>query len=123
MVWRHIKAERAHVTDAEEYAELAQKLCPNIYVQYIPASAIESHTEFLSRVHCVRPSGDRWPQHLIKKSFTYAPDDRTQPPPDSTEHEASPTNEHDLMVGQWVVDKHRFPGEVVVISKLMMMCR
>ena len=139
-VWRHIKAERAHVTDAKEYAELAQKLCPNIYVQYIPASAIESHTEFLSkkwesvllipgtlRVHCVRPSGEFKVQVATtsdEKEFRICPicaDDRTQPPPDSTEHEASLTNEHDLMVGQWVVvvyDEHRFPGEIVSISNV-----
>ena len=47
--WRQVKAERAHVTNTKEYAELAQKLCLNVYMQYISAFAIENHTPFLSK--------------------------------------------------------------------------
>ena len=34
-VWRHIQSEKAHVTSAKEYAEVAQQRCPSIHVNYI----------------------------------------------------------------------------------------
>ena len=35
-IWRHVKAERAHVTNASEYSTLGTKVCPNILVKFIP---------------------------------------------------------------------------------------
>ena len=32
-VWRHVKAERAQVTNASEYSTLGKRLCPNIHIK------------------------------------------------------------------------------------------
>lgn len=141
-VWRHIKADRAHVTNAKEYAELAQELCPKIHLQYIPSKEIERHALFLAakwekvlgvpgtlRVHGVKPDG----QFNIKVATTsdqieickypILPQDIHSPEPslENTESDVSPESTHilDVTTGQWVVaiyDGQKFPGEVVTIT-------
>ena len=46
-VWRHVKAERAHVTNASEYSTLGKQLCPNIHIEFIPKEDIAQQTTFL----------------------------------------------------------------------------
>ena len=46
-VWRHVKAERAHATNASEYSTLGKQLCPNIHIEFIPKEDIAQQTTFL----------------------------------------------------------------------------
>lgn len=69
-VWRHVKAERGHVTNPRQYADLRKQLCPKFHIEYVPKEDIAQHTPFLDRkwentkavpgshqVHCVRADG------------------------------------------------------------------
>ena len=46
-VWRHVKSEQAHVTNAEEYAAVARQRCPHIHIGYITREHIDSLKPFL----------------------------------------------------------------------------
>ena len=46
-VWRHVKAIRAHMTNASEYSTLGKQLCPNIHIEFIPKEDIAQQTTFL----------------------------------------------------------------------------
>ena len=69
-VWRHVKAERAHVTNASEYSTLGKQLCPNINIEFVSKEDIVELTNFLDtkwsntkpvlgthKVHCVKSQG------------------------------------------------------------------
>ena len=69
-VWRHVKAERAHVTNPSQYADLGKQLCPNIRIEFVSKEDIAQYTSFLDekwentkavpgthQVHCVRADG------------------------------------------------------------------
>ena len=69
-VWRHVKAERAHVTNASEYSTPGKQLCPNNHIESIPKEDIAQQTTFLDakweniralprthHIHCVRTHG------------------------------------------------------------------
>ena len=44
VVWRHVKAERAHVMNPSQYADLGKQLCPHIHIEYVPKEDIAQHT-------------------------------------------------------------------------------
>jgi hypothetical protein len=48
-VWRHVKAEREHVTNASdsEYFTLGKRLCPNINIEFVSKEDIAELTSFL----------------------------------------------------------------------------
>ena len=69
-VWRHVKVERAHVTNASQYSNLGKQLCPNINVEFVSKEDIANLTGFLDmkwsntkavpgthQVHCVKSHG------------------------------------------------------------------
>ena len=69
-VWRHVKAERAHVMNASEYSTPGKQLCPNIHIEFIPKEDIAQQTTFLDakwasiraiprthHIHCVKTHG------------------------------------------------------------------
>jgi hypothetical protein len=69
-VWRHVKAERAHMTNASEYFTLRKRLCPNINIEFVSKEDIAALTSFLDtkwsntkpvpgthKVHCVKSHG------------------------------------------------------------------
>ena len=73
-VWRHVKAERAHVTNASEYSTLGKRLCPNINIEFVSKEDIAELTSFLDtkwsnmkpvpgthQVHCVKSHGSECP--------------------------------------------------------------
>ena len=46
-VWRHVKAERAHVINASKYSTLGKWLCPNINIELVSKEDITELTSFL----------------------------------------------------------------------------
>ena len=46
-VWRHIRSGHANVSNAEEYAAVAQERNPNIYIEFVSKSSIEDLSSFL----------------------------------------------------------------------------
>lgn len=69
-VWRHVKAEKMLVRTAEQFAEVAVSLNPNIHIKYISAQDIQKDTQDLHQhwkavlpisniksVHYVKPLG------------------------------------------------------------------
>ena len=69
-VWRHVRSDQAHVTNAEEYAAIARQRCPSIHISYIKREQIESLKPFLDQkwsdvvavprthqTHCFKTSG------------------------------------------------------------------
>ena len=69
-VWRHVKAERAHVTISSEYSTLEKWLCPNIHIKFVSKKEIAELTSFLDtkwsntkpvpgthHVYCVKTHG------------------------------------------------------------------
>ena len=48
-MWRHIRSDQAHVTNAEEYAAIARQRCPSIHISYIKREQIESLKPFLEQ--------------------------------------------------------------------------
>ena len=69
-VWRHVKAERAHMTNASEYSTLGKWLCPNIHIKFVSKEEIAELTSYLDtkwsntkpvpgthHVHCVKSHG------------------------------------------------------------------
>ena len=69
-VWRHIRSDQAHITNAKEFADVAQLRCPNIHVSFIPTEQIKSFESFLDekwkdvvgvpmthQTHCIQTSG------------------------------------------------------------------
>ena len=69
-VWRHIRSDQTHVTNAEQYAAVARQRCPSIHVSYIKREQIESLKPFLDekwsnvvavprthQTHCFKTSG------------------------------------------------------------------
>ena len=46
-VWRHVKAERTHMTSASEYSTLGKQLCPNIHIKFISKEEITKLASFL----------------------------------------------------------------------------
>ena len=65
-VWRHVKAERAHVMNPSQHADLGKQLCPNIRIEFVSKEDIAQYTSFLDekwentkavpgthQVHCV----------------------------------------------------------------------
>ena len=134
-IWRHVKAERAHVTNASEYSTLGTKVCPNILVKFIPKEEIAQQTMFLDskwenvraipqthHIHCVKAHGSNLVQVpdttddtevricQIKVAIQEQADER------SLETESHTL---DIATGQWVVvtyDEAEYPGEVTSIS-------
>ena len=69
-VWRCVRSDQAHVTNAEEYAAVARQHCPSIHIGYITREQIESLKPFLDKkwtdvvavpkthqTHCFKTSG------------------------------------------------------------------
>ena len=55
VVWGHVKAERAHNTNASEYSTLGKRLCPNIHNMFILKKEIAELTNFWT-LNWVKPS-------------------------------------------------------------------
>ena len=134
-IWRHVKAERAHVTNASEYSTLGTKVCPNILVKFIPKEEIAQQTMFLDskwenvraipqthHIHCVKAHGS----NLVQVSDTT---DDTEVRicqikmtiQEQADERSLETESHtlDIATGQWVVvtyDEAEYPGEVTSIS-------
>ena len=47
-MWRLIRSDQPHVTNAKEYADIARERCPNIHVGFIPNNQIKSLESLLS---------------------------------------------------------------------------
>lgn len=120
-VWRHVKAEKSHVTDPQQYAALARQLCPKVRIEYIPKEEIAKHTSFLDKkwenmkaipgthqVHCVQPDGS---DYVIVSDTTNSAESRRcqiRTNPDVT-----------IVIGQWAVvdyDGEEYPGEITAVS-------
>ena len=69
-MWRHIRSDQAHVTNAEEYTAIARQRCPSIHISYIKREQIEFLKPFLEQkwsdvaavprthqTHCFKTSG------------------------------------------------------------------
>lgn len=109
-VWRHVKVERAHVTNPSQYRDLGKQLCPNIHIEYVSKEDIAQHTSFLDKkwentkagpgthqVHCVRADGS----DFVKVSDTTDSTEcrrcqiRISDPPVSSDAESMDSNKDD----------------------------
>ena len=142
-VWRNIKAERAHVTNASEYSTLGKQLCPNINIEFVSKEDIAELTSFLDtkwsntkpvprthQVHCVKSHGSDSVQVsdttdggearvcVIRTTTTTQIEQSEQEKEDKVEDEDK-EEVTDIQVGQWVVvlyDEVEYPGEVKSID-------
>ena len=130
-VWRHVKAERAHVTNASEYSTLGKRLCPNINIEFISKEDISELTSFLDtkwsttkpvpgtyQVHCVKSHGSDSVQVsditdggearvcVIRTTTTQEEQselDEQEDKDKEEEDEQEEEEETEIQVGQWVV--------------------
>ena len=48
-VWRHVKVEKGHVSNPNQYADLGKQLYPKINIEYVSNENIVKHISFLNK--------------------------------------------------------------------------
>ena len=116
-VWRHVKAERAHVTNASEYSTLGKQLCPNVNIEFVSKETIArfldtkwSNTKPVPgthQVHCVKSHGSDSVQVsdttddgdtrvcVIRTNVTETSEQEEQQEEEEDEHEEQGENDHE----------------------------
>ena len=141
-VWRHVRSEQVHVSNAQQYSDVARERCPQIHVHYISKEDIDRHQDFLNKkwentvtipgthkIHFIRPASDKHKVVIAETS-----DDKelkivrirkpNVPEVSSDEDEASNGSQTDSQntkpsIGQWVLvsyDHKDYPGEVTAVE-------
>lgn len=130
--WRHVKAEKHHITSTQEYATFANELCQNILVQYIPKDEVEKNHAFLDvrwdgvlsvpgtqQLHCIKSHGKDKLQvsditdagHFNIYQIRRSQQDQQQlpsvhettPEQDNISYTENPSPPEQLKVGEWVI--------------------
>ena len=146
-VWRHVRSEQVHVTNAEEYAQVAQQRCPNIHITYISKESTTALESFLDekwkdvvavpmthQTHCVKTNGknklmvadnsDSTQFRIVRirkeKEMTEGEEEGESQCHSGTLAAVSNGESVTLKVGEWVLvlyDGIEFPGEVVACGE------